>query len=156
GLTSVADRPGVTVQAVDAKNETLSSQKVDQDGNFTLPADVLRRAAHIVVGASDDKDGVKREGALSFSAEDFQAQTANGVLALAEPVWARWRYYWICVSGSVRVCRRRPHWFDDLIQASAKVSVLASARALFSGSSIRRESTVAEALTPSLGELLAW
>ena len=156
GLTSVADRPGVTVQAVDARNDVLSSQKVDQDGNFTLPADVLRRAAHVVVGASDDKDGVKREGALRFSAEDFRAQTNNGVLALAEPVWSGWRYYWTCVSGSVRVCRRRPRWFDDLIQASTKVSVLANSRALFSGSSIRRESTVAEALTPSLGELLAW
>jgi hypothetical protein len=156
GLTSIADRPGITVQAIDARNDVLSSQKVDQDGNFTLPADVLRRAARVVVGASDDKDGVKREGALRFSTEDFRAQTNNGVLALAEPVWSGWRYYWTCVSGGVRVCRRRPRWFDDLIQASTKVSVLANSRALFSGSSIRRESTVAEALTPSLGELLAW
>jgi hypothetical protein len=156
GLTSVADRPDITIQAIDAKNETLSVQKVEQDGRFTLTGDVLRRAARVVVGASDGEDSVKREGAVSFSAEDFQAQTANGVLALAEPVWSGWRYYWTCVSGSVRVCRRRPRWFDDLIQASAKVSVLTKSRALFSGSSIRGESSVAEALTPSFSELLAW
>src|ERR1700722_3118243 len=71
GLTSLADRPGITVKAIDAKNDVLSSQKVDQDGNFALPADVLRRAAQVVVGASDDKDAVKREGALRFSTEDF-------------------------------------------------------------------------------------
>ena len=27
GLTSVADRPEITIQAIDAKNETLSAQK---------------------------------------------------------------------------------------------------------------------------------
>ena len=64
-------------------------QKVEQDGSFTLPSDVLRRAAHVVIGASDGGDGVKREGALSFSVKDFQAQTANGVLALAEPIWSK-------------------------------------------------------------------
>src|SRR3984885_10283907 len=87
GLTSLADRPGITVQAIDAKNDVLSSQRVDQDGNFTLPADVLRRAAHVVVGASDDKDGVKREGAIRISPESFRAQTRARAVALAEPLW---------------------------------------------------------------------
>jgi hypothetical protein len=141
GLTSLADRPGITIQAVGARNDVLSSQKVDQEGNFALPADVLRRAAHVVVGASDDKDGVKREGALRFSTEDFRAQTNNGVLALAEPVWSGWRYYWTCVSGSVRVCRRRPRWFDDLIQASAQVCHSPHCRTFSAGTTVRLSQT---------------
>ena len=146
GLTSLADRPGITVQAIDAKNDVLSSQRVDQDGNFTLPADVLRRAAHVVVGASDDKDGVKREGALRFSAEDFRAQTNTGVLALAEPVWSGWRYYWTCVSGSVRVCRRRPRRGRRRLSSSSRRSSASQRMRIDRSSSVG----IAGALPPSI------
>ncbi|HSU99631.1 MAG TPA: hypothetical protein VLI91_05955 [Roseiarcus sp.] len=156
GLTTGADRPDITIQALDANGEVLSAQKVEQDGGFTLSHDILGRAATVVVGASDDKEGVRSEGELRLSAEDFRAQAANGVLALAEPVWSRLRFYWTCVSGHVRVCRRRRWWYDDLIQASTMVSIGSSSRAGLASRSIGRETSIAAALTPSLGELLAW
>ena len=43
GLAAQGDRPNVAVLAVGARNEVLHTQEVGEDGNFTLPAEVLKQ-----------------------------------------------------------------------------------------------------------------
>ena len=108
GLTGVSDRPEIAIAALDAAGGSLYSQDIPEDGHFALPQDVLKRAARIVLGASNGKAVVSTEASLSFRAEEFMSQLRGNTLALAEGIWSRFRYHWVCVSGSVQACKRRP------------------------------------------------
>jgi hypothetical protein len=63
-------RPGLVVQTLDRKNVVTHSQFVGDDGSFTIPADVLKNAHRVVVGAMGDQ-GEVLEGASRFRASEF-------------------------------------------------------------------------------------
>ena len=154
GLQPGAERPAVVVQVRGAKNEVLHSQKVGADGRFAIPAEALKSARSVVIGAPDG-EGIAADASVRFRSQDFAAAAAGGTLALAEGIWARFRFQWQCVSGSVRVCRRRPIWFDTLITAAVAPSRLA---ALTAGGAARIGASArpAASLHPSISDILAW
>jgi len=156
GLGPGAARPPVVVQAVDAAGGVLHSEKVSDSGGFSLPPDVLKKARYVVLGAPGDDNKVAGAASVRFRPGEFEAAASSGTLALAEGIWSRLRFFWHCVSGSVRVCRRRRPWFDDIFTAVAgSFTERLTARTL-QASARARTFTVAEALSPSIAEVLAW
>ncbi len=152
GIQPGAERPAVVVQVLGAKNELLHSEKIAADGKFAIPPDALKRARYVVFGAPEG-EGVAADGSVRFRAHDFEAAAATGTVALAEGIWSRLRFVWQCVSGSVRVCRRRPPWFDAL--------VMASVQPVFSALSFQARAglgttSIASGLRPSVSDILAW
>ncbi|HEY6506462.1 MAG TPA: hypothetical protein VIY56_00530, partial [Vicinamibacterales bacterium] len=153
GLQQGAERPATVVQALGAKGDVLLTAKVGAEGNFAIPPEVLKKARFVVIGAPRG-EAVAAEGALRYRVGDFEAAAASGTLALGEGVWSRFRYSWHCVSGSVRVCRRRPAWFDALTWAAIEPTrAVASFRS--ASAKVSAGSAVAQ-LSPSIADVLAW
>jgi len=119
GVQPGQERPQVVMQALGEGNKVLHSQKIGAEGTFDIPSEILKKSRFIAFGAPKD-DGIAAEGSVRFRTSEFEAAAANRSLALAEGVWSRFHFQWQCVSGSVRVCRRRPIWFDELITAAVR------------------------------------
>jgi hypothetical protein len=154
GIQPGQERPPVVVHAVGAQNEVLHAQKIGPEGTFAIPPDVLKKARYIVFGAPKD-DGIAADASVRFRPREFEVAAANRTLALAEGIWSRFRFQWQCVSGSVRVCRRRPIWFDELITAAvAPVRTAFSLRA--SASARVGLTTQATNLSASINDIMAW
>ena len=164
GLSAASDRPNVVVQALDAANAVLHTQEVGSDGNFAVPAEVLKRAHRVVLGASDGKGGIQAEASVSYRGSEFKAQIKDGTLALAEGIWSGFKHHWVCVSGSVQACRYWPWWFDSVITAASTVQGRARTQARALSSSFSSSISPAQALTataktsivPSLNDLIYW
>ncbi len=156
GLTSPSDIPAMAVQALDAAGSTLFGQDIGDDGKFALSADILKRSHRIVLGASDGKGGVATEASLSYRAEEFAAQLRGNTLALAEGIWGGFRYHWVCVSGSVQACKRRPWWFDSIITSATTAVGRFGLRSAALSATADLSTSLAQRLTPSLNDLIAW
>lgn len=157
GLARGDERPELSVIALKGRKEVILTARVDPDGGFDLPDEILKSADTILIGAPDAAQGVRRDAALSYAAEDFRAEIREGTLAVAEAVWSRFRFFWTCVSGSVRVCRRRPWWYDQLIDAAVSLPrVERAGSAALTGLAARAQAVTDGALHLSPGELLAW
>ena len=151
GIQPGGERPAIVVQALGEKNDVLHSQKVGPEGAFAIPADVLKKASYVVVGAPEG-EGIAADGALRYRTSEFEAAIENGTLALAEGIWSGFHFPWHCVSGSVRVCRRRPIWFDAIITAAVEpVRTAFSMRSGGAGQAV----DIAAALRPSIRDILA-
>ena len=157
GLQPGAERPPVLVQAVDAKGAVLHSEKVGDAGAFTLPADAVKNARYVVIGASQDDKTIAQAASVRFRPGEFEAALQNDTLALAEGVWSRFRFHWTCVSGSVRVCRRRRPWFDELFTAVAGVSLAQRVEArAFQSAGVSKSFAVAGNIGAAVADVLAW
>lgn len=159
GLGAAGERPPLMLLVVDASNATLQAQDIGSDGRFTLAPEVLKRAHRVLLGASDGVGGFEIDTAVSYRADEFAAQVQGGVLPLAEGIWSGFRRHWVCVSGSVQACRRRPWWFDSIVSAATAAVSRAGARA-FAPSPVAAaagfESLLAQRVVPSLNDLIAW
>jgi hypothetical protein len=157
GLTDAGDRPNLAVQLLDGANAVLHTQAIKADGSFSIPPAVLKRASRVTIGSADDKGGVQAAASVSYRANEFAAQVKDGTLALAEGIWSRFRFQWVCVSGKVQACWRRPWWYDSIITAATTVRgrVRPQVRGLLTASSAARVS-LQELNTPSLNDLIAW
>ncbi|HUG23508.1 hypothetical protein [Piscinibacter sp.] len=149
GLTAADEQPKLVVQALDAKNGVLHAQEAAPGGRFTMPGDVLKRAHRVVLGAADDKGGVRADASVTYRAGDFMAQVKDNTLALAEGIWSRFKYHWACVSGSVQACRRRPWWYDSLITAASSSTLQTRDRAFVAAPPLER-------FVPSINDLIQW
>jgi hypothetical protein len=157
GLAAEGERPKVAVQALDADGGVVHTQMVEADGRFALPADVLKRADRVALGAPDGKGGIKAEASITYRAREFAAQIKDGTLALAEGIWSTFRFHWTCVSGSVQVCRRRPWWFESIIAAATRVDERAlRTRASLASAAGAAALRLQERIVPSLNDLLIW
>ena len=159
GLTAVGDRPKVVVQAFDASNAVLHTQEVGSDGNFAVPADVLKRAHRVVLGAPNDKGGIQAEASVSYRGSEFKAQIKDGTLALAEGIWTGFIPNWVCVHGSVQACRRRPWWFDSIFTAATlagRATRRAHALSLSVAPAVSLAATLRDRIVPSLNDLIYW
>jgi hypothetical protein len=157
GLQPGAARPPLLVQAVDAKGAVLHSETLGDEGTFTLPPDALKNARYVVIGASADDETVADAAAVKFRPREFEAALVDGTLPLAEGVWSRFHFHWTCVSGSVRVCRRRRPWFDELFTAVAGTSLAqqVETRALHA-SRASKTAVTAGRLSAAVSDILAW
>lgn len=157
GLASEGERPKVVVQALDAQGGVVHAQMVGSDGRFALPAEVLKQADRVALGAPDGKGGIKTDASITYRAGEFTAQIKDGTLALAEGIWSTFRFHWTCVSGSVQVCRRRPWWFESLVAAATRVDErVLRTRASLATASSAAALRVQERIAPSLNDLLIW
>jgi hypothetical protein len=149
GLAAGVERPNAIVQAVGKSRDVLATVEVGADGSFALAADVVAKADRIVIGPMGTDGAVAREAALTLRAREFSQFVHGGVLSVAEGIWVRWPGFRTCVSGSVRVCRRRPWWYDQIFTVATTVQPRVSLKA---ASLIRPELSFA----PSLNELVVW
>ena len=152
------ERPQILVQTVDRKNTVLFSERVAVDGSFAIPADVLRKSHQVILGAPDAKGVPAANASVRYRASEFASAARNGTIALAEGVWSRFLFNWECVNGSVRVCRRRPWWFDTLIaEAVSPVSRLRVGVRAAGFSAVRAGGAAAlDRFQPSVNDLLVW
>lgn len=150
GLAAESDWPRVVLQALDSDNVALHTQDVGSDGGFSIPADVLKRAQRVVLGAADDKGGIQPDASVSYRASEFSGQIKGRTLALAEGIWSRFLRHWVCTSGSVQVCWRRPWWYDAIITTAITP---VRTRALTSNLLAALPSS---RVTPSLNDLIYW
>jgi hypothetical protein len=158
GFKAGVERPVILVQAVDQHFKVFHSERVKPDGTFTLPADVLKKAQQVVLGAAGDKGELAAGTSVRLRASEFGALAQDGTIALAEGTWSKFLISWECVSGRVQVCRRRPWWFDRLI-AAATAPVVESATGVMSRAFAAVGSTsasVVERVQPSVNDLLIW
>ena len=155
------ERPAIVVQALDRANAVTHSQEVGDDGSFTIPADILRKAHRVVIGAVGER-GEMLEGASRFRATEFAGLAREGTVAIAEGIWSGWFFHWHCVSGSVRLCRRRPWWYEALIEAALTPARTAKRVASGGPGEVAIESQALSTLpkvrgvTPSVNDLIAW
>ena len=105
GMGAGSERLRLALVATDDAGQVLFKQDIGDKGRFSLPPEVLKRAHLVVLGAADGQGGVQAEAAITYRAEEFQAQIAGGTLALAEGIWSRFHFHWQCVSGSVQARR---------------------------------------------------
>jgi hypothetical protein len=147
----------VLVQAIDAKGGVLHSEHVGEAGTFSLPADALKNARYVVVGAPGDEKTVAEASAVRFRAEEFDKAVIDGILPLAEGIWGRFHFPWTCVSGSVRVCRRRRPWFDEIFTAVAGASIAQRVEArAFQASFSTSAAVVTNLAGAAIADVLAW
>ena len=157
GLQPGASRPPVLVQAIDAKGGVLHSEKVGDAGSFTLPPEALKNARYVVIGGTSDDKTVAEAAAVRYRPREFEDAVLDGTLALAEGVWSRFRFHWTCVSGSVRVCRRRAPWFDELFTAVAGASLAQRVEArAFQAAGLSRSFAAAGNAGLAVADVLAW
>jgi hypothetical protein len=121
---------------------------------------VLKNAHRVVVGSVGEQ-GEVLEGASRFRASEFADVVKDGNLAIAEGIWSGWFFHWHCVSGSVRLCRRRPWWYEALIEAAIapsrfQVSPALAARQRDLQASARSTLPALRGVAPSVNDLIIW
>jgi hypothetical protein len=157
GFCSKDTRPEMSVLALDENRKPVFEARFGDDGAASLPVEVLKKADRFVIGPPADKDDEDRQQpggvTLKFSRDHFAAIAERGQVDIARAIWQGWIRLFRCVSGRVRVCRRSPWWFSDLVaQASAP---LALERATLSPSISRRAVTAAAGVPQSAPTLRA-
>jgi hypothetical protein len=111
------ERPNIVVTAVDGRSQTLHIAKVDEKGNFDIPGRILEKAHRITIGPNVDKnESVEAENIIRYRTPQFIELIRRGAINIAKPIWIRWRFFIRCVTGKVRLCRRHPLWYYDLIK----------------------------------------
>lgn len=153
GLQAADERPSLVVTALDANAKTLHAAAVDDQGKFELPPAALAQAQRIVIGPRAEAGGtIDPATLLTYRPRQFEQLLKNGVLNLAPGLWERWRWHIRCVTGTVKVCRRRPWWYAELQQlATAPLSAVPLA-----GLAARTSLTGTAGLARSLPDLLQW
>lgn len=171
------DRPDLVVSAQDARRETIFEVKVDKGGTVAIPPAVLKKAERFGIGppAADKDEQRSGDSALNIRREQFEAILERGQIDISRNIWIGWLHLLRCVSGRVRVCRRSPWWFNDLV-ARASEPLLAerisrspsiSSRALQARCAVSADTPrslvatadlAAERISPaaSLDQLIAW
>ena len=150
GFSAGDERPQIVVHVTDKKGAVVHSEKVAPDGTFRVPPDVLRNAQQISFAAADAEGTPIESTSVRYRASEFAEIAKDGRVALAEGIWSRLVFHFQCVSGSVKVCRRRPWWFD-LVVAEAVAPAL-QLRSPFSTAA----KSAALRVQPSLNDLVRW
>lgn len=120
GLKPDEERPKLVVTATDENRKTLQVSEVDEKGGFDLPEKILKAAHRITIGPKPDRDDAPpSEDAVRYRATDFARLIDAGSINISRRVWEKWFYFIRCVSGRVRLCRRRPWWYYELARVAA-------------------------------------
>lgn len=121
GFKADEERPKIAVTLADADGKTLHVAEVDSQGQVALPEATLKKAHRVIIGpGAQEGEAPDPETLVRYRARDFEKIVSEGVLNLARPIWERWFFFLRCVTGTVRLCRRRPWWFADLARLAAQ------------------------------------
>ena len=157
GLKPDEERPELVITATDSDLKTIHVSAVDGKGNFDLPDKILKSAHRIIIGPkSDQPEATLGDDALRYRASDFARLNEAGSINISRVIWEKWFFFIRCVSGRVRLCRRRPWWYYDLFKLTTKATLdfprLASVSA---NVSLREQATALQpAAAASISELL--
>lgn len=121
GLEHGDERPIIVVTAVDLNSKPLHVAQVDEKGTFDLPQDVLKAAHRILVGPStDNPEAIDPDSIVRYRPRQFEELLRSGAVNIPQRIWERWLLFLRCVTGNVRLCRRRPWWYYDLVRLSTE------------------------------------
>lgn len=156
GLKPDEERPEIVVSATDKDLKTIHVSEVDAQGNFDLPADILKSAHRIFIGPKSDKDAAKSEDVVRYRVSDFTKLLEAGSINISRRVWEKWILFIRCVSGRVRLCRRRPWWYYDLFRLATNPQIdIERATSVKAGVSLQQHAaTLQPGVASSISELL--
>ena len=119
GLKHGEERPNIVVTLVGRDAKPLHVAQVEANGGFDLPEDALKQAERVLIGPSTkNTEAVDPETIVRYRAREFEQLLHDGVLNLPRGIWEKWWFFLHCVTGTVKLCRRAPWWFDDLVRLS--------------------------------------
>ncbi len=172
GLDADETRPDMAITAWSRNGECLHSAVVAEDGSFSFPADILENTHLVRIGPENAEVELLEEVALTYRADQFRKVLEVGVINVARAIWDDWFIHWRCVTGRVRVCRRSPWWYADLIrfatlplvaehrQFSPSIETRALALPTTASASLEQSTALVPSsrISPaaSLDELIAW
>lgn len=124
GLKPDEERPELIITATDSDLKTIHVSEVDGNGNFDLPDKILKSAHRIIIGPKSDQPAATLgDDALRYRANDFARLIEAGSVNISRVIWEKWFFFIRCVSGRVRLCRRRPWWYYDLFKLTTKATL---------------------------------
>ena len=130
GLKPDEERPAIAVTLIgdDAKPSLVA--QVAADGTLDLPAAALKKASRVLIGpVSEEAADIDPDTLIRFRPDQFAELIAGGALNLPRPIWEKWWFRLRCVTGTVKLCRRSPWWFDELFELAVKERAFKQVRA---------------------------
>ncbi len=129
GLKRGEERPSIAVTLLDRQGKSLHVSPVDAEGGFDLPEAALKETQRVVIGPSAPEGApVDPDTLLRYRLSQFEQLLKDGALNIARPVWQKWFLFIECVTGTVKLCRPSPWWFQDLFQLATQVPAARLAR----------------------------
>lgn len=142
-LVQDEEGPQMAVFALDDNLRPLATAKVDAEGYFELPDEVLEQAARFAVGPDElEYAQIERRILAMYRPEQFLDRDR---LDFAKARWSRWLYYFHCVSGLVSHCE---YWWSWPFLLRSQVAVQEPGIRL-AGSAAAEALSVAETIGPS-------
>jgi hypothetical protein len=115
------ERPAIAVTLLGNDAKPLHVATAAEDGTIDIPPDALKKARLVVIGpAADDPASVDPETLIRYRPADFTKAVEAGSLNLARIDWQKWLGYLRCVTGTVRLCRRSPWWYEELYKLATE------------------------------------
>lgn len=124
GLKTGETPPAIKVQLLDREANSLALVSPDDDGNFQVSKNTLKKAHRILIGPADEETEAPGSASLTYRAADFGAMIESGRLDIGRAVWEGWLFRYRCVSGTVSRCRRSPWWYTELARAARRPLLL--------------------------------
>jgi hypothetical protein len=121
GFKPGEERPEIAVTLVARDGKTLHVAQVDKEGEFDLPEGGLKEAHRVLIGPSlKENEPPDPEAIVRYRARQFEQLVPEGVVNVPRAIWDKWFRYLRCVTGTVRLCHRRPWWFYELHRLAAE------------------------------------
>jgi hypothetical protein len=131
------ERPNIAVTLVDTDGKPLHIAEVDNQGNVEVPEAALKKAHRVLIGPSVRDDApVDPETILRYRPVDLEKLIQAGVINLPRLVWEKWWLRLRCVTGTVRLCHRRPWWYHDLLRLATTATLEPTMRLQASAASL--------------------
>lgn len=125
GLKRDEERPVIAVTLVGDDAKPILVAQVDADGTVDVPAAALKKASRVLIGpVAENPADVDPATILRYRPSQFGDLIGGGALNLPRPVWEKWWFWLRCVTGTVKLCRRSPWWFEELFELAVKQPVL--------------------------------
>lgn len=117
GVEAGQETPDLAVYALDRRKRPIQQMPVDKEGAFEIPADVLKKATYIAIGAETETQKFDITHALTYRTRRFAEMLVdNPLIEIPKPDWFGWLWVTRCVTGTVRHSYPYPWFVSDLLQ----------------------------------------
>lgn len=129
GLKRDEERPSIAVTLVSDDAQPIFVAQVDADGTVDIPEAALKKASRVLIGpVAENPADVDPDTIVRYRPSQFAELIEGGFLNLPRPIWEKWWFWLRCVTGTVKLCRRSPWWFDELLELAVKQPALKQLR----------------------------
>lgn len=158
GIKPDEERPKLVVVATDENRKQVHVADVDERGGFDLPEKALKAAHRITIGPKPDGDNPMSDESARYRASDFAKLIEAGSINISRRLWEKWYFLIRCVSGRVRLCRRRPWWYYELYRVAAlpRLDLQRTAAVKPTVSLKEHAATLQPSQATSISELIYW